>query len=937
MKSFFPGHRTPERETALIALSLLVSMLYAYYFSVDFGLQAGSSFTIGQATLDGQDVGKRVSFFYRVAGMMFLGWPVLYLLLGRLFSFSGLSRNARSILMVPCVIALLLQLAGMIGMNGAHAIQLMFSISGLTFLMLLAGEKIPAFRFFTRPVFLTSLFLISFILSLSGMAFWNQGKQWNTHFILLYTLITLGTLVLLCVVRVVSRVRFAAIFSTLRHLLWLPLCVWLAIELPFWAKAHGLSGWSFSGTGMVITGIWLLAVLAYAWYRPVRMNATKAATYYLAPGAIAFFVLHTQYHPVLALPGDLFELANPLNAQMNIWRFHRIPCLDFMSSHMLSEQWYGFLYHLLFGYSGNADFLVYRALESFFFHGLVYFFLLKLFRHPLPAFIGVCCFPFLYGLFTENLYPVLLLLLVSYHTLLNQSVRNYVLLIAFLFLSVLWRLDLGVSCILTAVAGLPLIAFTTGTPVNWRQLLKALRNVGVCFLFLIAVSLLLRSPSGLLVNLQNAIHYLGANQAHGYSGIAWEWNQHAVFFYVFLPFLACVFIFYILYLLRYAKNTTEYDRMILQFSVLLFLFMLVNFQRGLVRHGFLEQNDTFLSSTFYLALSLFLLHFVRSRTQMERFLFFVFTAWMQIVVLTYFPLSSGATALEKLTTSSTISVLHDQQTTKPLHRVSYSDEVKSLLAMDSFLNARLQPGQTFFDFSNSPVCYFFTGRPVPSYFCQSLQNTVDPYTQLSQIRMLDTANIPYVLYANSPLNWYDATDGVPNALRYPYLAEFIYRHYTPYAVVANKQVWIANHLKPAKTELAAPVESHDYRKAAGLQSAYYERSGFKGLVFRSESGIVPLTDSTCIATCPVEVARKQHVLLALDFSEPQDGAVSITMRDARNREAVLRFETMSSRQTYMLRVSNFFLWQQGGEMRLLIKGNGVKFLKKIRWFEELPG
>ena len=47
-------------------------------------------------------------------------------------------------------------------------------------------------------------------------------------------------------------------------------------------------------------------------------------------------------------PEELFELANPVASQMRMFVFNEIPVIDFMSSHMFSEQLFETFYNCIF-------------------------------------------------------------------------------------------------------------------------------------------------------------------------------------------------------------------------------------------------------------------------------------------------------------------------------------------------------------------------------------------------------------------------------------------------------------------------------------------------------------------------------------------------------------------------------------------------------------
>ena len=78
-----------------------------------------------------------------------------------------------------------------------------------------------------------------------------------------------------------------------------------------------------------------------------------------ALAALLGLITAVQYHPIFTQSSEMFELANNANAQLKLFQFHEIPFVDFLSSHVFSEQFYGIIYHTIFGYSNDLAFLTY--------------------------------------------------------------------------------------------------------------------------------------------------------------------------------------------------------------------------------------------------------------------------------------------------------------------------------------------------------------------------------------------------------------------------------------------------------------------------------------------------------------------------------------------------------------------------------------------------
>ena len=97
-------------------------------------------------------------------------------------------------------------------------------------------------------------------------------------------------------------------------------------------------------------------------FKKVNVSIKKQVSLYYAPSVLLTFLLFTIYHPIIDQSTEMFELANPSISQMRIFAFSEIPFVDFMSSHMFSEQFYGLLYNFIFGRLELGIFSVSKAL-----------------------------------------------------------------------------------------------------------------------------------------------------------------------------------------------------------------------------------------------------------------------------------------------------------------------------------------------------------------------------------------------------------------------------------------------------------------------------------------------------------------------------------------------------------------------------------------------
>jgi hypothetical protein len=645
----------------------------------------------------------------------------------------------------------------------------------------------------------------------------------------------------------------------------------------------------------------------------------------MLPGILSALVIFSTYEPLLLLSAEEFELSNILNAQMRLFSFHEIPFLDFMSSHMMSEQWTGWIYHLIFGYNGSFDFLSYAFLEQMVFVALIYTISVRLFNNALYAFLFVLTFPLLRLLFTDSLYMSVLLLLPLYQLCMHQTIKGYVGLFLMLIFFIFWRLDLGSAAILSVFILWPMMLWSFRQQMCWAVFVKACSWILLLLVVLFGLACIIRDPHIVYRHIQEAWHYISANQAHGYAQLSTVFTQQFYFFHVLIPFLSVLGIGISAYQLRQYPDALCKPVGLIRFaSLFYFVMVIVNFQRGLVRHGFMEFNDTYHASTFYLAVTLLCLSFLQHIRPVYQFVSGMWIAFLLIVTCTYFPMANEPTMANNMLSNKSWTVFEQRKLLSDKSgRIANADMAASLKpkSFDTFLSSVLLPDQTFLDFSNSPIWYVHTQRKIPSYFCQSLQNTVDEYCQLQQLKQLDTQRVPIVVYANEPTTWFDATDGVPNALRYFHLAEYIYVHYKPWKVIDRKQIWLSNRLfNLAQLSELTPdtlirnatskVETHPYGHSAAFTARYFDRYANRlqtkqQIQFRSNNW-VQLSDN---------IDGMNHLWLQVKFLQPYQGECTVQIQEGGS----YTFDANHADQTYMVRLSNQWAWHQLLQKKLLLK------------------
>lgn len=135
-------------------------------------------------------------------------------------------------------------------------------------------------------------------------------------------------------------------------------------------------------------------------------------------------------------------------------------------------------------------------------------------------------------------------------------------------------------------------------------------------------------------------------------------------------------------------------------------------------------------------------------------------------------------------------------------------QAETIHSLKRFVDGRLKPDETFFDFSNEPALYFLLDRSVPTrYFSVPLYES--PERQREVIADLETRKPPLAILSSG--TFADAFDGIPNAQRAPAVAAYLRRHYRPVETVAGRafaeRVDSEGTDRPALASLHAPPVS----------------------------------------------------------------------------------------------------------------------------------
>ena len=458
----------------------------------------------------------------------------------------------------------------------------------------------------------------------------------------------------------------------------------------------------------------------------------------------------------------------------------------------------------------------------------------------------------------------------------------------------------------------------------------------LCFVYL-------RSSNYLLHNLKVAFHYITANQAHGYSKLAYQFDHHFYIHYFLLPALAVILICLAVYELR-SKSHEDFSqkRYALFASLFFFILYIMNFQRGLVRHGFMERNDFTLDATFYLACTLFIFAYAPRKNSFSKYSVFFSSAFALMLVLKYFPIEKGPTPLEISLNSPSIATL-DEQCENPLlsGRILINEkfEKETFGSIKNFLDENIRDDQTFMDFSNTPMLYYYCQRKVPSYFCQSQQNTVDDFLQFDHIKRMNPKNTPVVI-TNLQLWSESFSDGISNTMRQYLLAEYIFANYIPSRILNNRMIWLSKTMNMDDTnssilqyvELVYP-ERYD-GIAIALDKHFFSEK--KSTLKRIQSAR-PFKEDDSMKYFKIEPSsRESNILLRVFIQNPlSDRNVEIDILDENKRPISNTLITCIEKQkTYTILLSNRYLWYNRTPKQLRISKWSGMIVEKVEFYKD---
>jgi hypothetical protein len=910
--------RLPEFQlhTFIISLFLLTHFLVFLFRSYSFGIASLPGIIYSEAVLAGIDPGKRVSLFYlAAAGSVVFGFLIHFLVSLAVDLFKLKNRQLQSLSMIS-VTGMMMVFFHLAGWNVQHLNGLLLLLFFLKVLFYGIGNRPEGkHRQLAKETFFSVSFAVAFLLSFSMLFFFNSRQVIWENFNLLLTAATVGTAFLLTKFREMFSARKQLYF--LIPLSFIPLWAFFSGEIIIFSKLvnDSLIRYKLVFAGLATVSFAAHLLICHFRKLPVRISSRKILEKYLLPSVLFAVALLAFYSPVQPQSTELFELANPANTLIRVFSMQQIPLIDYMSSHMLSEQWHGLLHDAIFGFTTHTGFQAWKFLNLVILIFIIYWLMNRLFPEKELSVLLIVSFPFLFQVFFEHLIPAALVMYMSVKCLESPTIRNFSGLFFSLLITILWRLDTGSAALFTALIFVPVMFLSARKAFPFRNFLK---GFGIFMMFIIVslfIAIIIRSPQHIADNFMAALHYVRANLAHGYSFIAFSYPHQFYVHHFLMPAASLLAMVHMVLTLRKYDLPAKGIGYIAFASIFFFLIYLSNAQRGLVRHSF-AHTDAFLASVFYLSLSLYILWFVRSRTAtFHNYLIFYPTAILVFFILKFFPLRAESVLWDRAFTQGAYKNFDLHFGEQPFSRIIINEEFSknTFEEIKSFLDANLTDEQTFLDFSNTPMLYYYCNRSIPGYFNQNLQNTVDDFLQIHLLRQVDTEKVPVVIYENVPRTWFDETDGVPNVMRYYLIAGYIFSNYRPLGILNNKHIWVNRNSTMEWQEIQEHSfipnpETYRYKKAAWLTGKYFERStsNFLTEVFHQEHSEAEIFQPNI--HIPENIGLPANAFIKLRISSQQDhNETVLRLFSGETEVGSFTFEVVKGVHDYYLRAGNHYL------------------------------
>lgn len=750
---------------------------------------------MGEATVNGVDVGKRVSAFYSSGAVFLICSFLFYFLFYSLFK----KKNDLKWLQLPNILSIAGSLTVFFNAMDYVSVVCTQVILGLLFCSIIfALVKKKLINELNSKLFDQTLF--TYLVCFSFFLFFLAGELFSVKFGL--NLFLPFAFLLLFSVLVFSFRRNANNYLLQKLGKYFFICFPIAL-LPLASVIKTEIFMILNGKNVFVSPLLiyllLLAVLI-AWmvqrsFRFKKRNAMVNIITLLRKQYLPWFIVGTSafvyYDPFYTnISDELFEKGNRFLPVMEFYKYGLVPLVEKFNSHLLSDFVTIYLYSLFNKLEGMGP-LVYDFIFPSFAALISFAVIRDLTRNYLIALFVSLLFPFTEQLIPLNFFMALIgVYSVQKFIFGKRDLKAHMWLLLAIFFLVIWRIDIGLG----ALFGFALVFLAFRITGNFKFSRRLLvKSLGI-FLGTLAVLLLIFSFMGinLITTAEDYLSHISASQSYGFSSLLQDEDSRSfllfnVHHYAF-PILVMSVAMYVLFNLTnfIAQRKTRFAAVAILFAI---GFYIGNFQRGLVRHGFMEHTDLYLSSFVFFIFGAFAYLFFQNRSQNFKFLSFTVFSWLFVTGFKYEEITPQ-NLLGAVDNKEFVRIEVETQLSRELDAETLEEKYRPF---KEFVSQELEEDETFIDFSNTPMFYYFTGKRTPSFFFQNPICMHNDHLQNRFLEGLKNYKTPIVLFSRSHQmdeQWgWDFMDNVPNQLRHYRIAEYLYNHYEPFTIVKDHCVW----------------------------------------------------------------------------------------------------------------------------------------------------
>ena len=820
-----PNHLKFNTKTIFITIYISFGVFTTIWFqNYSFELFNFNERILGIATLHKIDVTARLAIFYKAIYRSIFVFFILNIILNILYYSLKKARREFLVINYLSLFGIFLLLFYVFNQNVIFAIQ--FTTILIALFIILIIIRLILKNAFNKVDYNFYTWTIISGLSSTILLFAYFSSFISDNFLIVFSLITLSLILTFSISK--FKINYNKILYIFRPITLIPLLIFLSQELFLILNQRSIN---FIHPVYIFSfGIFLFILFSIYTYIKTKPTITSKKSdslllrYYIPTFVVSlsFFIFYTPY---ASSPKEMFEIANQSNSIMNLFHFGKVPVLEFLPTHLVSDLLYGYIYTIFNGYQPDFSFQSYKFLYTALSFIIFYYFLSKITNRYIAFFISFF-FPFLsLSLWGVTGAVILLVPIIIYQTYKKPVFINFLLFFLILLVEISWRPDSGFSCLVAMLFGVGLILLA-----KFKQI--KLKNIIISFVIvftpvlLTIITIALYKKIDVFHNISQILEFYSSSpQARGVVEFATNYDRIFIIQHIIFPFIITVINIYIIFNI---KKLLKQNSFLVITILSLSIFYFTNFQRGLTRHSFAEGRDVFLSSFSFLLISLSVYLF---NIKHKLFRHSLFVLILTILVLGFKlkepknkPNMCSSLEMKMENTPSFIysNKKIDRENTNTEFEKEHVTEIKS------FFDTYLPENSTYFDFSNTPSLYFYTQNEMPIFFIHFLAITNDNL-QVQSIENLKKQDIPFVIFSHYPSNWWDKTDGVDNAVRYYKFAEYIYQNYKPYTVCQKYYIWKKTDFnlpknKYSEKELPNITENFDLIKLPFVWANYDEHS-----------------------------------------------------------------------------------------------------------------